>query len=78
LVSELVVLAFEALKDSILLASSEQTARQMGGRFGDTSLQSLTFLWSIQLGSLAAAKIGGIVGQSIGPELPLIGYIFGS
>ncbi len=65
-----VALTFETVKNSILVAAGKMTAKQMGGTLVDCVL--------ISTGYVIGAKIGGIIGQALGFELPVVGYILGS
>ena len=65
-----VALTLETVKNSILVAAGKMTPAQMGGALVDGVL--------ISTGYVVGAKIGGIIGQALGFELPVIGYILGS
>lgn len=70
IVSSLVVITIETVKNSILLAQGKITAREMGGKLIDTSITTFAFL--------GAMKLGGMIGQSIAPQLPVVGFLIGS
>ena len=65
-----VALVMQTVKNSILVAAGKLTAQQMGAAFVDTVVTSG--------GYLLGAHIGGIIGQALGFELPVIGYLLGS
>ncbi len=65
-----VVLVMQTVKNSILVAAGKMTAREMGTAFVDTVV--------ISGGYLLGAQIGGIIGQAIGFEFPVVGYLLGS
>lgn len=65
-----VVLVMQTVKNSILVAAGKMTAREMGTAFVDTVV--------ISGGYLLGTQIGGIIGQAIGFELPVVGYLLGS
>ena len=66
----MVVITIETVKNSILLAQGKITAREMGGKLIDTSITTFAFL--------GAMKLGGMIGQSIAPQLPVVGFLIGS
>lgn len=70
IVSSLVVITIETVKNSVLLAQGKITAREMGGKLIDTSITTFAFL--------GAMKLGGMIGQSIAPQLPVVGFLIGS
>lgn len=70
IVSSLVVITIETVKNSILLAQGKITAREMGDKLIDTSITTFAFLGAI--------KLGGMIGQSIAPQLPVVGFLVGS
>lgn len=70
LLGTVVALVMQTVKNSILVAAGKMTARQMGVAFVDTVV--------ISGGYLLGAHIGGIIGQALGFELPVIGYLIGS
>lgn len=65
-----VALVMQTVKNSILVAAGKMTSQQMGAAFVDTVV--------ISGGYLAGAYIGGVIGQAIGFELPVVGYLLGS
>ena len=58
------------VKDSIMVAAGNMTAKQMGMRFVDSVV--------VSSGYLASMKIGGTIAQALCPELPVVGYAIGS
>ena len=66
----LVALIIDTVKNSILVAAGKMTPRQMGTAFTNMLLVSGGFV----LGQ----KLGGIIGQAFGAELPVLGYLLGS
>lgn len=66
----LVAVVIQTVKNSILVASKKMNAQQMGAAFVDTIV--------ISGGYLIGSHIGGIIGQTLGFELPVIGYLLGS
>ena len=66
----LVSLTYSTINNSILVASGKMTSREMGNVLIDTVV--------ISSGYVAGAYIGGVIGQAIGFELPVIGYLLGS
>ena len=69
-VGAMVTIVMGTIKSSILVAAGKMTPREMGVKFIDTVV--------ISTGYLAAMKIGGIIGQALAPNLPVIGYAIGS
>lgn len=65
-----VALVMQTVKNSILVAAGKISTQQMGAAFVDTMV--------ISSGYLLGAHIGGIIGQSLGFELPVVGYLLGS
>lgn len=65
-----VALVMQTVKNSILVAAGKMSTQQMGAAFVDTVI--------ISGGYLLGAHIGGIIGQALGFELPVIGYLLGS
>lgn len=65
-----VTVIMKSLKDSILVAGGKMDMSEMGMRFVDTMV--------ISSGYLAATKIGGIIAQSLLPQIPVMGYALGS
>lgn len=69
-IGALVVVVMDTVVNSIKLASGKITARQMGMAFIDSTVITASFLVS--------AKVGGMIGQIIAPQLPVIGFLIGS
>lgn len=65
-----VALVMQTAKNSILVAAGRMSTQQMGAAFVDTVV--------ISGGYLFGAHIGGIIGQALGFELPVVGYLLGS
>ena len=65
-----VALVMQTVKNSILVAAGKMSSQQMGAAFVDTVI--------ITGGYLVGAHIGGIIGQAIGFQLPVVGYLLGS
>ena len=65
-----VALVMQTVKNSILVAAGKMSTQQMGAAFVDTVV--------ISGGYLLGAHIGGIIGQALGFELPVVGYLLGS
>lgn len=65
-----VALVMQTVKNSILVAAGKMSTQQMGAAFVDTVV--------VSGGYLLGAHIGGIIGQAIGFELPVVGYLLGS
>lgn len=65
-----VALVMQTVKNSILVACEKMSTQQMGAAFMDTVV--------ISGGYLLGTHIGGIIGQAIGYELPVVGYLLGS
>lgn len=65
LLETVVALVMQTVKNSILVAAGKMSARQMGAAFVDTIV--------ISKGYLIGAPIGGIIGQMLGFELPVVG-----
>ena len=65
-----VALVMQTVKNSILVAVGKMSSHQMGAAFVDSIV--------ISGGYLAGAHIGGIIGQALGFELPVFGYLLGS
>ena len=70
MVGTIVAVVLETVKNSIMVAAGKMTAREMGAAFTDSVI--------VSAGYVAGAKIGGIIGQALGFELPVIGYMIGS
>lgn len=66
----LVAVVMQTVKNSILVSAKKMSAQQMGAAFVDTIV--------ISGGYLIGSHIGGIIGQTLGFELPVIGYLLGS
>jgi hypothetical protein len=65
-----VAIVLETIKNSILVAAGKMTVRQMGAAFTEGI--------AISAGYILGCKIGGVIGQAIGFELPVVGYLVGS
>lgn len=65
-----VTVILETVKNSILIANGKISASEMGMRFVDSV--------SISAGYLAGMKVGGVIAQTLLPELPIVGYALGS
>lgn len=65
-----VAIVLETIKNSVLVAAGKMTARGMGAAFADSVV--------VSAGYVLGAKIGGIIGQALGFQLPAIGYLIGS
>jgi len=65
-----VALVMQTVKNSILVAAGRMSTQQMGAAFVDTVV--------VSGGYLVGAHIGGIIGQVLGVELPVVGYLLGS
>lgn len=65
-----VAIVLETVKNSILVAAGRMTPKEMGAAFADGIAISASFL----LGS----KVGGAIGQVVGFQLPVVGYLLGS
>lgn len=65
-----VAIVLQTTKNSILVAAGKITPQQMGAAFVDTLIASS--------GYFAGAHIGCIIGQALGFELPVVGYLLGS
>lgn len=70
LLGTVVALVMQTVKNSILVAAGKMSTQQMGAAFVDTVV--------ISGGYIAGAHIGGIIGQALGFELPVVGYLLGS
>ncbi len=70
LLGTVVALVMQTVKNSILVAAGKMTSQQMGAAFVDTVV--------VSGGYLVGAHIGGIIGQALGFELPVVGYLLGS
>lgn len=70
LLGTVVALVMQTVKNSILVAAGKMTTRQMGAAFVDSVV--------VSGGYLIGAHIGGIIGQALGFELPVVGYLLGS
>lgn len=66
----MVALVMQTAKNSILVAAGKMDAKQMGAAFVDTIV--------VSGGYLLGTHIGGIIGQALGIELPVVGYLLGS
>jgi hypothetical protein len=65
-----VVIVMQTVKNSIMVAAGKMTAKQMGAQLVDILL--------ITGGYAMGAHIGGMIGQALGFELPVVGYLLGS
>ena len=65
-----VALVLQTVKNSILVAAGKMAPREMGAAFVDTAIMSI--------GYVIGTRIGGIIGQALGFELPVVGYLLGS
>lgn len=70
LLGTVVALVMQTVKNSILVAAGKMTTQQMGTAFIDTVI--------VSGGYLLGAHIGGLMGQVMGFELPVLGYLIGS
>lgn len=70
IVGATVSIIYRTLKNSILVATNQMTPQQMGAQFVDNII--------VTSGYLVGKQIGGLIGQSLCPELPIIGYAIGS
>ncbi|WP_346936032.1 hypothetical protein [Clostridium sp.] len=70
LLGSVVAIVMETVKNSILVAAGKMTAKQMGEAFVDGIV--------ISSGYLIGVKIGGAIGQALGFQLPVFGYLIGS
>ena len=67
-----VAIVLETIKNAIAVAAGRMTAHEMGSEFVDSVVTTAGFVAGMSFGS----KIGGVIGQAIGFELPVLGYIF--
>lgn len=65
-----VALVMQTVKNSVLVAAGKMSTQQMGAAFVDTVV--------VSGGYLLGAHIGGIIGQALSFELPVVGYLLGS
>ena len=70
LLGTVVALVLQTTKNSILVAAGKMTTQQMGAAFVDMVV--------VSGGYLVGAHIGGIIGQALGFQLPVLGYLLGS
>lgn len=70
IIGTVVAVLLETVKNSIMVAAGKMTAKEMGTAFADSLV--------VSAGYVAGAKIGGIIGQALGFDLPIIGYMIGS
>lgn len=70
LLGTVVALVLQTTKNSILVAAGKMTTQQMGAAFVDMVV--------VSGGYLVSAHIGGIIGQTLGFQLPVLGYLLGS
>ena len=65
-----VALVMQTVKNSILVAAGKMTVQQMGSAFVDTVI--------VSSGYIIGSHIGGIIGQALAPQIPILGYLLGS
>ncbi len=65
-----VAVVLETIKNSLLVAAGKMTPKAMGAAFADSIVVSAGFVMG--------TKIGGIIGQALGFQLPVVGYLIGS
>ena len=65
-----VAVVLETVKNSLLVAAGKMTPKAMGAAFADSIVVSAGFV--------IGTKIGGIIGQALGFQLPVVGYLIGS
>ncbi len=65
-----VAVVMQTVKNSILVAAGKMSSQEMGAAFMDTVV--------ISGGYLLGVHIVGIIGQALGFELPVVGYLLGS
>ena len=70
MVGAIVSIAMGTVKNSILVAAGKMTPKQMGAAFVDSVV--------VTSGYLLGTKIGGMIGQALGFEAPIVGYLLGS
>lgn len=70
LLGAVVAIVMQTVKSSILVAAGQMTSQQMGAAFVDSVV--------ITTGYIAGAKIGGLIGQALGWQIPVLGYLLGS
>lgn len=70
MVGSVVAIVMGTVKNSLLVAAGKMTAKQMGAAFVDSIV--------VTSGYVIGAKVGGIIGQAIGFDLPVVGYLLGS
>lgn len=73
-VGAMVAIVLQTAKNSILVAAGKMTARQMGSSFVENVIVTAGFIAGLKLGQ----QIGGVIGQAIGIEFPVLGYAIGS
>lgn len=66
----MVALVMQTVKNSILVAAGKMTVQQMGSAFVDTVI--------VSSGYIIGSHIGGIIGQALAPQIPILGYLLGS
>lgn len=66
IVGTVVAVVLGTVKDSILVATGKITPREMGAKFVDSVVVSSGYL------------VGGLIGQALFPELPIVAYAIGS
>lgn len=70
LLGTVVTLVMQTVKNSILVAAGRMSTQQMGAAFVDGII--------ISGGYLLGTQIGGVIGQALGFQLPVVGYLLGS
>lgn len=73
-VGTVTAVVLETVKNSILVAAGQLTAKQMGAAFVDSIVVSGGYIIGTKIGS----AIGGAIGQTLGFQLPVVGYLIGS
>lgn len=70
LLGTVVALVLQTAKNSVLVAAGRMTAQQMGSEFVDMVV--------VSSGYLVGAHLGGVIGQTLAPQLPVLGYLLGT
>lgn len=70
LVGVVVTVVLGTIKDSIMVAAGKMSATEMGMKFVDTLV--------VSSGYMVSMKVGGLITQTLCPQLPGIGYAIGS
>lgn len=65
-----VSIVMDTVINTIKLAAGKITARQLGMGFVDSTVMAFSFV--------GAMKVGGLIGQAIAPQLPIVGFLIGS